>query len=282
LIVYLSGRKTPRQDYSSRGAGSLSSAKIAVLTDESSASASEILAGALQDWDRGIIIGRRTFGKGLVQNGFYLTDGSMIRLTVARYYTPTGRLIQSPYNEGYDKYIAGFYKRYTDGEMITSDSIHFPDSLSYKTLINKRTVYGGGGIMPDLFVAADTSGYSVYYRNLVRRGIINSFALEYFDKNRNRLETEYKDFEYFDKAFEFSPDEIKAFIEKGEREGVKFNELQFEISRDEILTVLKALIASNIWHTNEYFRILNKTDDVVKKAVSALSDNSEYRRILGY
>ena len=136
--------------------------------------------------------------------------------------------------------------------------------------------------MPDLFVAADTSGYSVYYRNLVRRGIINSFALEYFDKNRNRLKTEYEDFEYFDKVFGFSPDEIKAFIEKGEREGVKFNELQFEISRDEILTVLKALIASNIWHTNEYFRILNKTDVVIKKAVSAVSDNSEYRRILGY
>ncbi|MDY0098755.1 MAG: S41 family peptidase [Bacteroidales bacterium] len=282
LIVYLSGRKTPRQDYSSKGSGSLSSTKIAVLTDESSASASEILAGALQDWDRGIIIGRRTFGKGLVQNGFYLTDGSMIRLTVARYYTPTGRLIQSPYNEGYDKYLANFYKRYTDGEMITSDSIHFPDSLRYKTLINKRTVYGGGGIMPDLFVAADTSGYSVYYRNLVRRGIINSFALEYYDKNRNRLNAEYKDFEYFDKMFEFSPEEIKALIEKGEREGVKYNELQFEISRDEILTILKALIASNIWQTNEYFRILNKDDVVIKRAVTAVSDNSEYLRILGY
>lgn len=282
LIVYLSGRKTPRQDYSSTGAGSLASAKIAILTDESSASASEILAGALQDWDRGIVVGRRTFGKGLVQNGFYLTDGSMIRLTVARYYTPTGRLIQSPYNEGYDKYLADFYKRYTDGEMINSDSIHFPDSLRFKTLINKRTVYGGGGIMPDLFIAADTSGYSVYYRNLVRKGIINSFALEYYDKNRNRLNEEYKDFEFFDNKFDFSPEEMKAFIEKGEKEGVKFNELQFEISKNEILTVLKALIASNIWQTNEYFRILNRDDIVIKRALEAISDRSEYERILGY
>ena len=132
LLVYLSGRKTPRQDYKSTGSGSLSSARVVVLTDEGSASASEILAGALQDWDRGVIMGRRTFGKGLVQNGFYLTDGSMIRLTIARYYTPSGRSIQSSYNEGYDKYMENFFKRYTDGEMMTADSIHFPDSLKYQ------------------------------------------------------------------------------------------------------------------------------------------------------
>ena len=136
LLVYLNGRKTPRQDYNSSGSGNLSSARVAILTDEGSASASEILAGAIQDWDRGIIVGRRTFGKGLVQNGFNLPDGSMIRLTIARYYTPTGRLIQSPYNEGYDKYLENFYKRYTGGELMTADSIHFPDSLRFKTLLN--------------------------------------------------------------------------------------------------------------------------------------------------
>jgi carboxyl-terminal processing protease len=182
LLVYLSGRKTPRQDFTSSGSGILANARIAVLTDEGSASASEILAGAIQDWDRGIIVGRRTFGKGLVQNGYYLPDGSMIRLTIARYFTPTGRLIQSPYNEGYDKYLENFYKRYTDGEMVSADSVHFPDSLKFKTLVNKRTVYGGGGIMPDLFVPADTSNYSDYFRSLSRRGVLGSFTLEYSDK----------------------------------------------------------------------------------------------------
>ena len=169
LLVYLKGRKTPRQDYKSSGNGSLSSARLVVLTDEGSASASEIFAGAIQDWDRGVIMGRRTFGKGLVQNGFYLTDGSMIRLTIARYYTPTGRSIQSPYNEGYDKYMENFYKRFTDGELMSADSIHFPDSLKYKTLVNKRIVYGGGGIMPDVFVSADTSSNSALLQEALQK-----------------------------------------------------------------------------------------------------------------
>ena len=191
LLVYLIGRKSPRQDYKSTGKDGLSNTRLVVLTDEGSASASEIFAGAIQDWDRGIIMGRRTFGKGLVQNGYPLTDGSMIRLTIARYYTPTGRSIQRPYNEGYDKYMANFYKRFSDGEMETADSIHFPDSLKYKTLLNKRTVYGGGGIMPDVFIAADTSHYSDYYRQLVSKGIPNTFTLEYFDKNRKLLTSTY-------------------------------------------------------------------------------------------
>jgi len=282
LLVYISGRKNPRQDYSSNGKGTLSSARIAILTDEGSASASEILAGAIQDWDRGVIVGRRTFGKGLVQNPFYLTDGSMIRLTIARYYTPTGRLIQSPYNEGYDKYLENFYKRYTDGELMTSDSIRFPDSLKFKTLVNKRTVYGGGGIMPDIFVPADTSNYSDYYRSLVRRGIVNSFTLEYSDKNRKRLASEYRTFEDFRNRFSFSAEEIASFIKKAEESGVKYNDQQFSISKTEILTVMKALIASNLWNTNEYFRILNEDDVVIKKAVQIVGDKEAYNKILGY
>jgi carboxyl-terminal processing protease len=282
LLVYLIGRKTPRQDYRSSGRGSLSSARVVVLTDEGSASASEIFAGTMQDWDRGVVVGRRTFGKGLVQNGFYLTDGSMIRLTIARYYTPTGRSIQSPYNEGYDKYIENYYKRYSDGEMLTADSIHFPDSLKFRTLINKRTVYGGGGIMPDIFVPVDTSNYTEYYRALVRRGIFNSFVLEYADKNRAPISSEYRSFEDFKNRFEFTPEEIQAFIKKGEESGVKYNENQYKTSEKDILMVLKALVANNVWQANEYFRIVNETDIVIEKALKIISDKDNYNKILGY
>ncbi|MEI6048740.1 MAG: S41 family peptidase [Bacteroidota bacterium] len=282
LLVYLQGRKTPRQDYKSSGSGNLSSSRVVILTDEQSASASEILSGAIQDWDRGIILGRRTFGKGLVQNGFYLTDGSMIRLTIARYYTPSGRLIQSPYKDGYDKYMENFLKRYTDGEMMTADSIHFPDSLKFKTLVNKRVVYGGGGIMPDVFVAADTSFTSLYFRKLVGKNVLNSFTLEYYDKNRATLSSLFKSFEEFKKKFQFSPDDIKAFIAKGEADGVKYNEDQFNISKEEILLVLKGLVATNIWQTSEYFQIVNENDKVIEKALKVISDKKSYNTILGY
>lgn len=282
LIVYISGRKHPRQDYNSSGNGSLSSARVVILTDEQSASASEILAGAIQDWDRGIIMGRRTFGKGLVQNGFYLTDGSMIRLTIARYYTPSGRLIQSPYNEGYDKYMENFFKRYTDGELMNADSTHFPDSLKYRTLVNKRVVYGGGGIMPDVFVAADTSYSSSYFSRLAGKNILNSFALEYFDKNRDILNAKYKTFDNFKLNFQFTPDDIKTFIAKGEAEGVKFDEAQFNKSRDEILLILKGLVSTNIWQVNQYFQIINENDKVIERALKVISDKKLYNTILGF
>jgi carboxyl-terminal processing protease len=282
LLVYLIGRKTPRQDYKSTGTGRLTSARVVVLTDEGSASASEIFAGALQDWDRGVIMGRRTFGKGLVQNGYYLTDGSMIRLTIARYYTPTGRLIQSPYNEGYDKYVANFYKRYSAGEMMSADSVHFPDSLKYKTLINKRTVYGGGGIMPDIFIPADTSNNSDYYREMVRKGILNLFILEYADRNRAKINSEFKTFEDYKNRFEFTEQEVRDFIKKGEDAGIKFDEEEFSKSKSELLMVLKALVANNIWKSNEYYRIINEKDKVIDKALEIISDKDTYNNILGY
>jgi carboxyl-terminal processing protease len=281
LLVYLVGRKTPRQDFKSTGNGSLASSRVVVLTDEGSASASEIFAGAMQDWDRGVIMGRRTFGKGLVQNGFYLTDGSMIRLTVARYYTPTDRSIQRPYNEGYDKYMENFYKRFTDGELMSADSIRLPDSLKYKTLVNRRVVYGGGGIMPDVFVSADTTFNSAYFNKLFAKNILNTFTLDFYDKNRTLLNSEYKSFDDFKKKFQFSPDDIKSFIARGESEGVKFNEEQFNKSKDEILLIMKGYIASNMWQLNELYQIVNENDKVIDKALKIISDKKSYNSILG-
>lgn len=282
LLVFLKGRKTPRQDYKSSGAGSLSSMRVVVLTDEGSASASEILAGALQDWDRGVVVGRRTFGKGLVQNGFYLTDGSMIRLTIARYYTPTGRSIQRPYEQGYDKYMESFIKRFNNGELLTADSIKMPDSLRFRTLVNKRTVYGGGGIMPDVFVSLDTSYNTPYFSRLLAKNVFNTFALEYFDNNRSELSTSYKSFEEYQKGFQITPDMLKTFIQKGESEGVKFDEEQFNKSREEILLVLKGIIATNMWQTNEYFRVINQNDKVIAEALKIIEDRKTYNTMLGY
>ena len=282
LVVYMQGRKTPREDFKSTGTGILKNLKVVVLTDEGSASASEILAGALQDWDRGVVLGRRTFGKGLVQNGYYLNDGSQIRLTIARYYTPTGRSIQSTYAEGYDKYIDNYLKRFSNGETLSADSIRLPDSLKYYTIINKRVVYGGGGIMPDRFIPADTSFYTPYYGRLVNRGIFNSYTLEFTDQNRKKILNDYKTFDEFNGKFSFTQAQIDAFIKTGEDAGVKFDEQQFVISKPFILKILKALVANNLWQTTEYFRIVNEGDVVIDKALKILANEQEYKSILGY
>jgi len=228
-----------------------------------------------------VIMGRRTFGKGLVQNGFYLTDGSMIRLTIARYYTPSGRSIQSSYEEGYEKYMENFMKRYTDGELVSADSIHLPDSMKYKTLVNSRVVYGGGGIMPDVFVSVDTSYNTPYFNRLFARNVLNTFTLDYCDKNRVILKNDYKTFDDFKKRFEFTDAEIKVMISKGEAEGVKYNDEEFNKSKEEMMLVLKGLVAANIWQTSEYFQIVNQTDKVIEKALKVISDKKGYDTIIG-
>lgn len=281
LIVYLEGLKTPRQDYYSKTTGSLADARIVVLVDEGSASASEILSGALQDWDRGVIVGRRTFGKGLVQNGFYFSDGSAMRLTIARYYTPTGRLIQSPYNDGAEKYLTDYFSRFSHGELFYADSISFPDSLKFNTLVNKRGVYGGGGIMPDLFVPVDTAWYSDYYAQLIRKNVITEFSLDYVDSNREKLTRSYHTFSKFRNEFSFSDSEIKSFTDRAERLGVPFNEKEFNTSKEQILRILKGLVARDLWDMPEYYQIAYEDDKTLLEALRLISDEERYNKILG-
>ena len=280
MIVYLSGLKTPRQEFISRGNGDLANSRIIILVDEGSASASEILAGAMQDYDRGVVVGRRTFGKGLVQNGFYMQDGSMVRLTIARYYTPTGRLIQRPYEDGLEKYIRDYYLRFSNGELLSADSISFPDSLKYKTLVNGRDVFGGGGIMPDIFVSVDTSWYSDYYRSLISSNAITEFTLDYVDRNRNTLNRRFKSFDKFESDFEFTDKEIRAFIDTAEELGAKFEEDQFETSKQQLLKVMKGLVARDLWDMSEYYETVNHDDKTLLKAVNIISDRSLYNSLL--
>ena len=188
--------------------------------DENSASASEITSGCVQDWDRGLVIGRRTFGKGLVQKPLNLADGSQVRLTISHYYTPTGRCIQKPYDDGLDSYFKDIQQRANHGELYTADSIKFPDSLKYKTP-RGRVVYGGGGIMPDIFVPLDTTRYSTLYNEIVRKGIFGSYTADYLEQNREKLKRQYPTFEDFEKNYVVSDAQYAEFMEFAKKEGVK-------------------------------------------------------------
>lgn len=283
IIVYTEGEHTPKLvEYSTKN-GFYKVGKLVVLIDEGSASASEIVSGAIQDWDRGILIGRRTFGKGLVQQQLPLGDGSYIRLTIARYHTPTGRVIQRPYESGkVDKYYEDFAKRYKNGEYYSKDSIHFPDSLIYHTLEKKRTVYGGGGIMPDIFVPYDTTSYTPYYGKLWRSGILNRFVISYVDNNRKDLLKEYPTFEKFDSKFEVSSVLLEQLVSFAEKEKLERKEEDIKTSREEIGIMIKALIARDLWTSNEYIRIINATrDDDFKKAMDVIDRWDYYINQLG-
>lgn len=281
LIVYTQGRKSPRQNLNADGSGTFRTQKVVVMINQFSASASEILSGAVQDWDRGVVVGRRSFGKGLVQREFLLPDSSSFRLTIARYYTPSGRNIQKPYVKGdredYDKDIID---RYNHGELQSADSIHFADSLKHTTLRLHRTVYGGGGIMPDVFVPLDTTQYTDYHLRLVAKGIIPQFALRYVDKNRADLKAQYPDAQKFIKEFTVTNEMLNNLVDAGKAEKVDFDKSQFAKSKEMLRTFVKAAIANDLFSTGAYFQIVNEQNDIYKEALSIINDDARYRKII--
>lgn len=282
MVVYTDAPKMGRSDFRVERAGDFRKGRLVIMANQYSASAAEILSGAVQDNDRGLIVGRRTFGKGLVQQPFPFPDGSMIRLTVSRYYTPSGRSIQKPYAPGDEEaYRKDMLNRYEAGEFSSADSIHLPDSLRYSTLRNRRPVYGGGGIMPDLFVPIDTTMYSTYYRDLVAKGIINRFAITYVDANRKSLRAEYPDGEAFDRGFTFTPEMLDEVVALGRADSVMPDSAMFEKSRPLIATIVKGLIARDLFESTDYFRVVNPAlSPSYRAALDLINDEERYNRLL--
>ena len=274
LIVYTTGLRVPRMEYRAKGNGILQDGKIVVLVDEYTASAAEIVTGAVQDQDRGVVVGRRTFGKGLVQRPIDLPDGSMIRLTIAHYYTPSGRCIQKPYEKGKaEDYAMDVLNRLKHGELTNADSIHFADSLKCYTLRKHRTVYGGGGIMPDHFVPLDTTTYTNFHRQLSARSFIINTNLRYVDANRKALQKRFTDFNDFKQNYEFPQEEIDRMVADAAKQNLKpKDDEELEKSMPRLKLQLKALVARDLWDMSEYFAIINEESEIVKKGIEEITN----------
>ena len=274
LIVYTEGRRMQRNEYKAKGNGKFLDGKIVVLIDEYSASAAEIVTGAIQDQDRGMVVGRRSFGKGLVQRPIDLPDGSMIRLTVSHYYTPAGRCIQKPYTKGDSKdYAMDVMNRLKHGELMSADSIHFADSLKCYTLREHRPVYGGGGIMPDYFVPLDTLAYTKFHRELSAKSYIINANLKYVDANRKALKKQWTSFEDFRRDFVFPKEEIDKMIADAAKDKiVPKDNAELEKTLPKLSMQLKALVARDLWDMSEYFAIINEESEIVRKAVEIIGN----------
>jgi len=272
LIVYTNGRRTQRTEYKAKGGGLFTKGKVIVLVDSYTASAAEIVSGAIQDHDRGIVVGRRTFGKGLVQRPIDLPDGSMIRLTIAHYYTPSGRCIQKPYEKGKQKdYAEDMLHRLKSGELMSADSVHFADSLKYYTLKEHRVVYGGGGIMPDEFVPLDTTKYTRFHRELAAKSLVINANLRYVDQNRKQLHRDYKTFEDYLQRFEVPQSVIDGIMAEAEKQNIKpKDDEELQRTLPYLRLQLKALIARDLWEMNEYFTIMGETNDILQRALQLL------------
>ncbi len=291
IITYTEGYNSPRFEYFSTDRGIFEKGKLVVMLDEGSASASEIFAGAIQDWDRGILVGRRSYGKGLVQRSYYMADGSMIRLTISRYFTPSGRCIQKSYKKGVSEYKNDVKNRLKSGELFHRDSIHINDSLKYFTKDKNRKVYGGGGIIPDVFVSLDTAQFPTFYNKWYENGIVISFVISYIDENRKFLHKNYPNFDKFYKTFQISDEflnDLQIFAQKEMTRILKEKKdtltkvpanYDFANYKSVVKTELKARIARNVWGINEFYMVVNEINPLFLKSVEILRQKNEYESV---
>ncbi len=283
LAVYTEGTNSSRQVFKASPSGKkplLEGSKVVVMVNQYSASASEILSGAIQDWDRGVIVGRRTFGKGLVQRPFPFPDGSMIKLTVAHYYTPSGRDIQKPYTKGGQKdYAQDILDRYNRGELMHADSIHYVDSLRVNTLKKNRVIYGGGGISPDRFVALDTTRNSDYYRNVMAKGLINQYSIAYTDTHRKDIKMDYKTADNFINNFEVNDEMLQELVAMANKEKVEYNEEQFQRSKTLFQDAIKSIVGRDVFTDEVFYKVWNRSSEIYLEALKVIN-SSDYNTLL--